>query len=897
MTFSDIVTSETTLAGDESRIAPMRRQFLQIKKRFPNTILLFRLGDFYETFEEDALVASSVLDIVLTGREMGKGVRAPMAGIPHHSAESYIARLVAAGYKVAICEQIGEAVKGRGLVERDVTRVITPGTVTDPSMLDARQNSYVVAVVEDGARVGLAYADISTGEFAATEFGSNDVSSAGSTIGRELLRLGAREVVVPHEGSGEIASPAWLLEGVTLSPVEAWTTRHDRAVDHLQGHFGVSALDGFGLVGQPLATRASSTLLRYLEETQRSGVAQVTDLRTYDVSGFMTLDAQTRRNLELTESSRGEKRHSLVAVLDQTRTPMGARLLRRWLSQPLVEPHAISARLDRVERWHAGPMERHGFRETLRAIGDIERLVNRAVTGAASPRELGQLRSSLATVPDAFAIAASVGESQVASPELHVAHEVHLLLEQALAEEPPPVLGKGTAIRSGFASDLDGHEARAREAREWIAGLERSERDRTGIKSLKVGYNKVFGYYLEISTVALAAAERERRDETVLPADYLPKQTLSNATRYFTPQLKEYETIVLTAQETLAAIEADVYRRVLAAVAERAPALLRIASDIAALDVVSTFAEIASTNAYTRPTIDESRVIEIVDGRHPTLEALLGPGEYVPNDALLDADSAQITILTGPNMAGKSSWLRQVSLIVLMAQIGCYVPARAATIGIVDRIFTRIGAQDDIASGQSTFMVEMLETAAILNHASPRSLLVLDEIGRGTSTNDGLAIAQAIVEHIHNAPNLGCRTLFATHYHELTGLAEILPRIRCSTMDVLEEGDRVVFLRKVIPGKADRSYGVNVAQIAGIPKAVVRRAREILEDLEQDGRSAEFPLPAPRGDAQAATFQLTMFGGSDPIVEELRTLDVAAMSPLEAITALFSLQAKARPAR
>lgn len=888
MSLSDIVTNETTLAAEESRIAPMRRQFLQIKKRFPNTILLFRLGDFYETFEEDALVASATLDIVLTGREMGKGVRVPMAGIPHHSADSYIARLVAAGHKVAICEQVSEPTKGRGLVERDVTRVITPGTVTEPSMLDARHNSYIVAVVEDGTRVGLAFADISTGECATTEFTSPDAIQSAGLIGREILRLGAREVVIPHDGSSAPANPVWLPEGTTLSQIEGWTTRHDRATDHLQRHFAVSSLDGFGCAGLVLATRAAGALLGYLEETQRSGVAQITSLRTYDLTGFMTLDAQTRRNLELTESSRGERRHSLVAVLDQTRTPMGARLLRRWIGQPLLHLPEISARHDRVSTWHDAALSRHTLREGLRGIGDIERLVNRAITGSASPRDLGQLRTSLAAVPEAMKIASSVNSIDEMTADVAVTMEVHQLLEQALAEEPPPTLGKGTAIRPGFASELDGHEARAREAREWIAGLERTERERTGIKSLKVGYNKVFGYYLEVSAVAIASSQRP------LPEEYIPKQTLANATRYFTPQLKEYETVVLTAQETLATIESDVFRQIVAAVADRSAALLRIATCIAEIDVLSTFAEVAATNNYVRPTVDDSRVIEIIEGRHPTLEMLLGPGEYVPNDAMLDAEAGQITILTGPNMAGKSSWLRQVSLIVLLAQIGAFVPARQARIGLVDRIFTRIGAQDDIASGQSTFMVEMLETASILNHATPRSLLVLDEIGRGTSTYDGLAIAQAIVEHLHNAPNLGCRTLFATHYHELTELEEILPRVRCSKMDVLEDGDRVVFLRKVVPGGADRSYGIHVAQIAGIPKAVVRRAQEILDGLEQEAPSEPRLSRASREAENRDTMQLTLFGETDPVVAELRTLDVSAMSPLEAITALFTLQAKAR---
>jgi DNA mismatch repair protein MutS len=879
----------------------MRRQYAQIKARFPDTILFFRLGDFYETFEEDAHVAAEVLDIVLTSREMGKGTRVPMAGIPHHAAENYISRLIAAGHKVAVCEQVGEVQKGKGLVERDVTRVVTPGTVIEPTMLDAQRNNFIASVIAEGNRAGIAIADITTGEFTTTEIAAASPEEALLAAGRELMRIGPAELVVPAGGNDNAAMPqsAWQPDGLAVSTTDAWRWKPHRAEATLQHHFEVDSLDGFGCSGKPLAISAAGGLLDYLADTQLSGLQQISALTTYSVDSFMTLDAQTRRNLELMESGRGERRHSLIAVLDQTKTPMGARLLRKWIGQPLHDLAALRERQEGVA-WFVDDAQRRGAtRQALGQIGDIERLTNRAVAGLASPRELGLLRASLAIFPELSSATGTVPGID-GLPSLD---DTYRLLEQALVDDPPPQIGKSAALKPGYAPELDGHRLRAHEAREWIAGLERTERERTGFKGLKVGYNRVFGYYLEISTAALASAERDRlvegRNGTVLPDDYIPKQSLANATRYFTPQLKEYETIVLTAEETLGELEQAAFRRVMSQVAQAAPRLLQAASVIAAIDVVATLADVAVERNYVQPELDDSGVIEIVNGRHPTLEAIMGPGEYVPNDAHLDCERAQIVILTGPNMAGKSSWLRQVALIALMAQIGSYVPADRARIGLIDRIFTRIGAQDDIATGQSTFMVEMLETANILNHATARSLVVLDEIGRGTSTYDGLAIARAIVEHLHNSPRLGCKTLFATHYHELTELASLLPRVHAYRMDVLEEGDRVVFLRQVVPGGADRSYGIHVAELAGIPRAIVRRASEILADLESHGSSSNdrehrrSVMQAPSSE-QMGSFQMNLFGGPDPVVEELKSIDVESLSPLEAITKLFELQSKAR---
>lgn len=885
--------------GGESHAAPVRRQYLQIKQRFPDTILLFRLGDFYETFEHDAEQAAAVLDIVLTSRDLGKGVRVPMAGIPHHAADTYIARLVAAGHKVAICEQIGTAQKGRALIDRDVTKVITPGTVTDPSMLDGHRNTYIAAIAVQGQRWGLAYADLSTGEFAATQATQATADQVPGAVQRELLRLNAVEVVISPElviASDASASGEWLPPGIATSTLErhCWQPRY--ATEALRRHFAVETLDGFGLSDLPLATQAAGALLAYLGDTQRSSLAQVSAIRTYSTDGFMVLDAQARRNLELVESGRGERRHGLLAVLDQTRTPMGARLLRRWLNQPLLDRAAIEMRQARVQQLLGATLARAEVREALGDIGDIERLVNRAITKAISPRELATLRISLLTLSTLARLLPDSDTFSLPPEVLSSATALGATLDRALRDELPAAIGGGVTIRPGFSPELDEHEHAVQEARSWIANLERQERERTGIRTLKVGYNRVSGYFIEVTANALLASDRDTSrngDARGIPDDYAIRQSLANSTRYVTAQLKECEARIVSAQDVLTQLEADVYQRLVAEVASHASSLLIAASVVAELDVVSTLAEVAATRQYIRPVVDESTTIEIRGGRHPTLETLLPIGEFIGNDALLDAESRAITILTGPNMAGKSSWLRQVGLIVLLAQIGSFVPADSARIGLVDRIFSRIGAQDDIATGQSTFMVEMVETANILHHATARSLVLLDEIGRGTSTWDGMAIARAIVEHLHNAPHLGCRTLFATHYHELTALAEYLPGVCCARMDVLEEGDRVVFLHRVVEGAADRSYGVHVAELAGLPRALTRRAREILRDLEDHPTAAVVRdrrgRVASKQDTPAA-MQLTLFSPPSPVETTIRELEIDALSPLEAINVLYKLR-------
>ncbi|MEJ7837278.1 MAG: DNA mismatch repair protein MutS [Thermomicrobiales bacterium] len=878
-------------SSTDDKVVPLRRQYLQIKARYPDTILFFRLGDFYETFERDAEITAQVLDIVLTSREMGKNLRVPLAGIPYHAADGYIAKLIAADYKVAVCEQIGEVTKGKGLVQRDVTRVITPGTVSEPSMLDAQSNNYIASVVIDKHRAGIAYADITTGEFRTTELTEDSTEEAQLAAGRELLRLNAAELVISAHLTDTLPLPqsAWLAESISLSRTDAWRWQTDRARDALIRHFRVDSLDGFGCSGLPVATSAAGGLLQYLEETQLAGFRQISSLSTYNIASFMTLDAQTRRNLELTESSRGDRKRSLVGILDRTRTPMGARLLRRWIGQPLLDPSEINHRLDGVTWFFEHGPVRQQTRDLLRTIGDIERLANRSIIGTIGPRELGTLRDALTIIPELVGLLTD-------APGMHDVpdcSDLTALLTRSLNDELPALVTKGGVIRSGHASELDGHRIRAQEARDWIANLERSERNRTGIRTLKVGYNRVFGYYLEITAAALATAERDRATsgqlDPALPADYLPKQSLANATRYFTPQLKEYETLVLTAEETLSQLEHDAFHLIVQQIADNGNRLMQLASILAETDTLASLAEVAQQRNYVRPELGDSTRLNVVNGRHPVLEDALPPGEFVPNGTALDTEHQQIVILTGPNMAGKSSWLRQTALITLMAQIGSYVPADRAEIGIVDRIFTRIGAQDDIATGQSTFMVEMLETANILHHATHRSLIVLDEIGRGTSTYDGLAIARAIVEFIHNASRLGCKTLFATHYHELTELAEVLPRVQCFRMDVLEDGERIVFLRKIVPGGADKSYGIHVAQLAGIPDGIVRRAQDILRELEaQPSTKREF---GTNGNSNGLNgLQLTFFDQPNLAIEKLKALDVESLSPLDALNTLYELR-------
>ena len=845
-------------------ITPIRRQYLDIKRQYPNTIVFFRLGDFYETFDQDAEITARELDIVLTSRNVAKGVRIPMAGIPYHALENYLARLIEAGHHVAICEQVGE-VPAKGLVHRQVTRVVTPGTIVEPGLLPGDANNYLVCVVvdeNDHGRAGLAYVDISTGEFAAAELHSPDLSAA---LRAEISRLRPAEVLHAEGHPLPPGAPGH------ATPWTAWRFEPGRCQEALLSHFEVADLDAFGLRGQPLAARAAGAVLQYIKETRPDALNLLTGLSTYSFDDFMNLDAATRRNLELIETMRGgQVKGSLLGEVDCTISPMGRRLIRQWVSKPLLDVTRIEARLDGVSFFHANGLVRAELRQALKPLGDLERLTTRVVGGTAQPRDLVQMRNTLEHLPDLKgllpsedgALEAILSEFSLCSDELDI-------LQAALADEPPATLASVGVIRPGYSAELDGVIERSRHAREWIANLEKVERDRTGIRSLKVGYNKVFGYYLEITHANTEA----------VPPEYIRKQTLVNAERYITPEMKEYETLVLNAEERIREIEERLFRELCTKLAQSAPVLLATARALANLDVLAALAETAALNGYVRPTVVAEDVLEIRDGRHPVVEHTLHAERYVPNDIIFD-NGERVRVITGPNMSGKSTYLRQAALIILMAQMGSFVPAASAQIGLVDRIFTRIGAQDEIHAGQSTFMVEMVETAAILHHATARSLLILDEIGRGTSTYDGVSIAWAVIEYIHNHPGLRAKTLFATHYHELTQLADLLPGVRNYNVAVSEADNRVVFLHRIVPGGADRSYGIHVGQLAGLPRPVVQRAGDILKKLEaSSGKAVHIDHDAAR--------QLAFFPETNPLVKELRELDVNGISPIEALNKIF----------
>jgi len=848
---------------------PARRQYLQIKAQYPEAIVLFRMGDFYETFEDDAKVVAQVCDIVLTSRPIGRGKRVPLAGVPYHAVEGYIAKLINAGHRVAIVDQVGNE-PVNGVVPRAVTRVVTPGTIVEPALLDEKRNNFLGALCVDGERAGIAHVDITTGEFATTEMQSNEI---WRTMHEELERLQLVELLVPEEQREHVELQ------IQVTPYGAWHFELENARRVLHEQFEVASLEGFGCEGKPLAIRAAGAVIYYLQETQRAALDQLDTLTTYSSSEYMTLDPATRRNLELTQTIReGRARGSLLGVLDATATATGGRLLRQWISQPLLDLSRLYARLNMVEAFQQDTALRTRIRSLLKGVSDLERLVGRVVQRIAGPRDLVGIRITLEAVPALRDALAPQGEALPAladlMAELAPCSPTAELIADAIVDDAPATIASGGAIRTGFSEEMDELARSVQEAKQWIAGLEREARQETGIKSLKVGFNKVFGYYIEVTKANLDA----------VPDTYIRKQTLVNAERYITPELKEYEALVLNAEDRMQEVETRLFREVCERVAAAAPGLLRTARALAHLDVVSALAEVAVHGRYVRPTLTDDGDLHVVAGRHPVVERTMRQEPFVPNDTHL-SDDEKLLIITGPNMSGKSTYIRQVALIVLMAQIGSFVPADEASIGLVDRIFTRIGAQDEISAGQSTFMVEMVEAAHILNHATGRSLIVLDEIGRGTSTYDGISIAWAMVEYIHNHPRLGAKTLFATHYHELTDLQRVLPRVRNYNVAVAEQGDRVVFLHHIVPGGADKSYGIHVAQLAGMPKPVIHRAEQILEQLERD--AARSPSPArPR----AEVLQLSLFNTTNPALETLQSLDVNSLTPIEALTRLYELQ-------
>ena len=846
----------------EPMTTPIRRQYLDIKRRFPKTIVFFRLGDFYETFDEDAKLVARELEITLTSKTMGKNLRVPLAGVPHHSLQTHLRRLVGHGFKVAICEQLQDPKQTKGLVDRDVVRVVTPGTVVEEELLGTAASNYLAAIAPGKTNQGLAYIDITTGEFAAAETSAADLKT-------ELARLNPSEILAP-EGT-EFAESS----DTPLSGVDPRLFRYDDADERLREHFQVASMEGFGLRNAPLATAAADAVLAYLADTQKAALANVKDLSIYNPSRFLVLDGNARRHLEVFTSSReGGQKGSLLAAIDSTQTPMGSRLLARWLGQPLLDPEAINSRLDRVEELFSDGIRRAATREKLKEMPDIERIVGRISTGLVAPRDLAGLRRGLETYPSLIETMHENSDSRD-DPLIAAASESLALLNTSIADEPAPQIGDGGVIRDGFSQNLDEARVLTSDVRRALTEMEAEERDRTGIRSLRVAYNRVFGYYIEVTNSNLA----------LVPDDFQRRQTLVGAERFTTVKLKELEDSILAAREEIGELEASLFRQVCAQLAAASNGLQSIARTVAEIDVFSGLAETAARQDYRRPIVDAESGMTIGSGRHPVVETALGQGRFVPNDSELDSDDAQIVILTGPNMAGKSTYLRQVALITLLAQTGSFVPAVSARIGVVDRIFTRIGAQDDVSRGESTFMVEMLETAAILRNASRRSLVLFDEVGRGTSTYDGLAIARAVVEYLHAVPRHAAKTLFATHYHEMTQLAAVLPRVRNFSVAVSEQEGEVVFLHRIVAGGADRSYGIHVAELAGMPAAVIENARQVLASLEDASKANHTDFtsePAP---------QLSLIPPPSPILAALAALEPDSLTPLQALEKLYELKA------
>jgi DNA mismatch repair protein MutS len=847
---------------------PLRQQYLRIKQKFPHAIVFFRLGDFYETFDEDAKITSKELSITLTSREMGKGQRVPLAGIPYHALESYLAKLINKGYKVAICEQMTPP--GKGLVEREVIRLVTPGTVVETGLLPDKKNNYLASVIIEDNEAGIAFVDITTGEFSTTQLPINKLTD-------ELERLQPAEILLPQSIDNN-----FLPGTVAITKLDDYLFRIDNASNLLLENFQVISLEGFGCARLPLAIRAAGAVIHYVGQTQKSVLGQIDSLSTYSTESFMTVDAQTRRNLELFSSARwGIASGSLLSIIDVTKTSMGGRLIRNWIGHPLLDIKSIKDRQQNINWFYKNNLIRHKTVALLGNIADLERLINRVRNGLALARDLIALRAGLETLQEVKSILEVEGFSSSLTGGLNPCKDTVDLIKQAIADTPGATLERGNVINTGFSTELDNLRQSSLKAKNYLADLERTEKERTGIKSLKVGYNRVFGYYIEISNSNL--------DQ--IPENYIRRQTLTNGERFFTSELKEYESTILNAQDRILELETAIFKQICQQICSATDQILSSARNLAEIDVYCSLAEIAVNYRYIQPELNDGTTIDIKNGRHPMVERGNISEGFVPNDTHLSNEDDQLIILTGPNMSGKSTYLKQVALIVYMAQIGSFVPADSASIGIVDRIFTRIGAQEDLAAGQSTFMVEMVETANILNNATQRSFIVLDEVGRGTSTYDGLSIAWAVIEYIHNNPRLKAKTLFATHYHELIELAHFLPRVKNSNVAVTEEGGKVVFLRKVIPGGADKSYGIHVAHLAGLPASVVHRAQEVLRRLEDNQFIKE--TDEQNKSEKVIVPQLSLFGDNLKLTKEINCLDIDSMSPLEAINKLYELKRKA----
>ncbi len=863
------------------KTTPMMEQYLAIKAKHQDAVLFFRLGDFYEMFFDDARIASEVLGLTLTARGHGKATKVPLAGFPYHALDNYLAKMIKAGYRVAICDQVEDPKTAKSVVKRDVTEVVSPGTVMSEDLLESKRNNYLASVYLIGDLCGFSLVDITTGEFSVMEIPADILAD-------ELAKAGAAEVLISEEQAQFIRNKIGQSEEYFITQREDWVFSFDYAYESLTKHFGTLSLKGFGCDDLTAGVCAAGAIMYFLKEVKKDRLAYIGQLQRRSGDQYLSIDSDTRRNLELLSSMRaGARAGTLISVIDKTRTPMGGRRLVQWMLNPLVNADDIRARHDAVEEFLQSADTLEAVQEKMAGVGDLERLMARIVANRATARDLVALKRSLLLVPE-VQVALSRTESRLLCEIRDSLDHIETLareIEEALVDEPPLSVTDGGLIKRGYHAELDDLRDISFSGKDWIVRLQNQERERTGIPSLKVSFNKVFGYYIEVTKPNLAK----------VPQHYIRKQTLVNAERFITPELKEYEEKVLDAEERIVAIEYELFDELRKHAAAEAGRVQSNAYWISALDCLASLARLAGDNHYARPEIDNGTAIEIVDGRHPVVERLLPYGEkFIPNDTHVDTEDAQVIILTGPNMAGKSTFLRQVGLIVLLAQMGSFVPAKSAKLGVVDKIFTRVGASDNLAGGESTFLVEMNETANILNNATPRSLILLDEIGRGTSTFDGLSIAWSVAEYLHNTPHVAAKSIFATHYHELTELALVLPRVRNYNVVVKEWGDKVVFLRKIAEGGCDHSYGIQVARLAGLPESVIRRAGEILANLEAKELTANnLPRLSARanGSTQPAEGQLDIFDKRDSLlIQALTEIDLDGVTPLQALNKLNDLK-------
>ena len=877
-----------------AELTPMMKQYMETKSQYQDCILFYRLGDFYEMFFEDALTASRELEITLTGKNCGQEEKAPMCGVPYHAVEGYLNRLVAKGYKVAICEQVEDPKTTKGIVKREVVRIVTPGTNLDTQALDETKNNYIMCIVYIADRYGVSVADISTGDYFVTEIPDS------AKLLDEIYRFSPSEIICNEAFymSGVDMDGMKDRLGITIYSLESWYFDDEVCRKKLLEHFEVSSFAGLGLADYDCGIISAGALLQYLLETQKNSLSNLTHITPYAAGKFMMIDSSTRRNLELCETLREkQKRGSLLWVLDKTKTAMGARTLRKYVEQPLIDKTEIIRRLDAVQELKEQAISREEIREYLSPVYDLERLITKIAYGSANPRDLTAFRSSLEMLPALLYIMQEMKAELLKdlAVDLDPLEDLCILVKKAIREDPPIAMKEGNIINDGYNEEVDKLRRAKSDGKDWLAKLENDEREKTGIKNLKIKYNKVFGYYLEVTNSY----------KEMVPEYYTRKQTLANAERYITPELKELEDMILGAEDKLYALEYELYSEVRDLIASQIERIQKTAKAVAALDAFASLALVAERNNYVRPKINEKGVIDIKEGRHPVVERMIPNEMFISNDTYLDDKKHRISIITGPNMAGKSTYMRQTALIALMAQIGSFVPAKSANIGLSDRIFTRVGASDDLASGQSTFMVEMTEVANILRNATSKSLLILDEIGRGTSTFDGLSIAWAVIEYISDSRLLGAKTLFATHYHELTELEGKIDNVNNYCIAVKEKGDDIVFLRKIVKGGADKSYGIQVAKLAGVPELVIGRAKEIVEELSDEDITARVseiaskervvkkkPKVKKYDDVDIAQMSLFDTVKDDDVLEELKNLDVGNMTPIDALNTIYRLQNK-----